>query len=65
MNDIYATTLNMVAEFVDLKTGEVNMTALAEAVCDELNGYDGDEIPEEYFEAAAEAADYYLDSRAP
>ena len=65
MNAIYTTTLNRVPEFVDPRTGEVNLTWLAEAVCQELDGYEGDDIPEEYFEAAAEAADYYLDSRAP
>jgi hypothetical protein len=32
--------------------GEINHTKLAENVCQALNGYDGDDIPEEYFEAA-------------
>jgi hypothetical protein len=36
--------------------GEVNHTQLAETVCNELDGYEGDEynIPEEFFEIAVE-----------
>jgi hypothetical protein len=65
MSEIYEVTLNLVPEFVDSKTNEVNMTALAEAVCDQFNGYEGDEIPEVFFEAAYEAAENFYQSFAP
>lgn len=41
-----------IAEFIDPETGEINCTQLAEAACDALNGYDGNDIPDEYFETA-------------
>jgi len=44
-------------DYVDLDTGEVNLTELAEACCRALNGYEGDEVPETYFELAFEVAE--------
>lgn len=41
-----------VADHVDPLTGEVNATALAEDACNHFNGFIGNEIPEEYFDAA-------------
>ena len=46
MNKIYKTTRNMVHQFVDPQTGEVDMTTLAESVCDELNGFVDGDIPD-------------------
>lgn len=49
-----------VGEFVDPRTGEVNMTTLAEYACDVFDGYaKGCEIPEEYFELAFIVAEGY------
>jgi len=64
MNAISQRTLDLVTDHIDPLTGEVNMTSLAEDVYNELDGSDRD-IPEEYFEAAFEAAQYYADSLAP
>jgi hypothetical protein len=48
-----------VSEHVDPITGEVNCTQLAEAACEEFQGYEHDTIPEHYFEMAfAEAKEY-------
>lgn len=51
-----------VDEYTDHRTGEVNATALAEAACDEFDGYEGDngcEVPEEYYDAAVKVAEWY------
>ena len=47
---------NNTEDYRDLDTGEVNLTELAEAACDHFNGYDGNDIPEEYFELAFDVA---------
>lgn len=39
-------------EYIDTTTGEINCTLLAEAACEAFSGYDGDEIPEFFFEQA-------------
>lgn len=38
----------------DNLTGEMDYTGLAEEACCELDAYDGDDIPEEFFEIATE-----------
>lgn len=39
--------------------GEINATQLAEAACDEFEGWDGNDIPEVYFELAGWIAAAY------
>jgi len=41
-----------VTDHVDPLTGEVNSTALAEDACSHFNAYEGNEIPERFFELA-------------
>lgn len=48
--------LSCVEEHVDPLTGEVNDTYLAEDACQHFNDYEGDDIPEKYFECAHEIA---------
>lgn len=43
-----------VSEATDPQTGEVNCTQLGEMACRELDGYEGDEIPEVFWEEAFE-----------
>lgn len=48
-----------IADYIDLVTGEISCTDLAEAACEEFQGYERDRVPESYFEAASDAADEY------
>lgn len=51
---------SIVSEHVDPRTGEVNLTELAEDTCNDLNLWVNDEdIPEDLFEVAFEVADDY------
>ena len=43
---------NLVRSHTDPFTGEVNCTGLAEEACHVMEAYDGDEIPEIFFEVA-------------
>lgn len=36
----------------DARTGELNHTLLAETTCADLDAFDGDDIPEQFFELA-------------
>jgi hypothetical protein len=44
-------------DYRNTKTGEVECTALAEAACTHFEDFDGNDIPEEYFDIAFEAAE--------
>lgn len=56
INPIKRWMLINMEDYRDPLTDEISLTLLAEAACDDLNGYDGDDIPEEYFEIAFEVA---------
>lgn len=59
MNTTTASIRNYMLANVDAyvdEFGDVNATGLAEDACQHFNGYQGDDIPDEYFDFAAEIA---------
>ncbi len=49
----------LVLDHIDPKTDTVNCTKLAEAACAELSGYEGDRVPDIYFDCAFEVGQCY------
>jgi hypothetical protein len=50
---------NNIMDHVDSLTGEVNDTSLAEDACSHFNDYEGDNIPEDYFDYSFQVAEAY------
>ena len=56
---IRQTMRGLAADCYDAETGEVGCTQLAEMACHDLQDYDGDDVPERYFECAVDVAGEY------